>query len=145
MPKPPKPLLVIGLPAAVLLVLFVAMQLVPVEQSNPPASYDVAWDSAETEMLMRAACYDCHSHETVWPWYSRIAPASWLIAHDVSEGRQHMNLSTGYEVEAQELIEEIERGSMPLPIYLPLHPEARLTDAQRAQLIVGIETSLGDD
>jgi cytochrome c551/c552 len=113
-------------------------------RTNPPVTFQINWDSPETERLMRAACYDCHSHETVWPWYSNIAPISWLVAKDVNEARRAMNLSTGRgEIEAEEMIEQIERGDMPLPIYVIMHPEANLSEAQKQALIAGIQASLG--
>lgn len=127
---------------------FIALQFVgnfiPLfARTNPPVTYQINWDTPETERLMRAACYDCHSHETVWPWYANITPISWLVAKDVNEARREMNLSTGRgEVEADEMIRQIERGDMPLPIYLIMHPEADLTEQQKQTLIAGIEASL---
>ncbi len=72
-----------------------AIQFVPYgrDHTNPPVTASPAWDSPRTEQLVRAACYDCHSNETVWPWYSSVAPASWLLQRDVDEGRDHMNFS----------------------------------------------------
>ena len=67
-------------------VAFIAIQLVPVNRTNPPVQGDFR-GSAEVVSILRRACYDCHSNETVWPWYSRVAPLSWVIAHDVNEGR----------------------------------------------------------
>ena len=62
----------------------------PVTRQNPPVTGDVT-APADVGGILRRACYDCHSHETVWPWYSRVAPASWLVAHDVDEGRGFIN------------------------------------------------------
>ena len=66
---------------------FIVIQFVPVNRTNPPVEGDLR---APTEVLsvLRRACYDCHSNETVWPWYSRVAPLSWVIAHDVTRGGQ---------------------------------------------------------
>jgi hypothetical protein len=120
--------------------LLVAAQFVPVPRSNPPVETEVPASPEVREVLQRA-CYDCHSNETVWPWYSRVAPASWLLAWDVNEGRDHLNFSTWNRLSAadrqhafEEIREEIESGAMPLPIYLPLHPEARLGDQDKAIL-----------
>lgn len=120
--------------------LLVAAQFVPVPRSNPPVETEVPASPAVREVLQRA-CYDCHSNETVWPWYSRVAPASWLLAWDVNEGRDHLNFSTWNRLSAadrqhafEEIGEEIESGAMPLPIYLPLHPDARLSDQDKAVL-----------
>ena len=73
-------------------VLFVAIQLVPVDRSNPPVEADLEAPEAVTAVL-RTACYDCHSNETHWPWYSYVAPVSWLVAHDVEEARSEFSFS----------------------------------------------------
>jgi Haem-binding domain len=84
---------------AVMVLGFVALQFVPwFARTNPPVTTQIQWDSPKTQDLMRRACMDCHSNETVWPWYAQIAPISWLIVHDVDEGRSKMNLSTGFRV-----------------------------------------------
>jgi hypothetical protein len=129
---------------AVVAVGFIVLQAVPgFARTNPPVTYPIKWDSPKTEALMRRACMDCHSNETVWPWYANIAPISWLVVHDVNEGRQQMNLSTGHHIEAREMIREIQRGTMPKSIYLPLHPEANLSDSEKADLIAGITATFG--
>ena len=76
-------------------VLFVVIQLVPYgrDHSNPPVTNEPNWDSPRTRELAKAACFDCHSNETDWPWYSGIAPASWLLYRDVSKGRDKLNFS----------------------------------------------------
>lgn len=91
--------------------------------------------------VLRRACYDCHSNETRWPWYSRVAPISWLVAHDVGEGRRELNFSTWNRMDAakqakalRETWKEVYEGEMPPRIYLPTHPEARLSDVDRALL-----------
>ncbi len=90
-------------------------------------------------MHQQRACYDCHSNETVWPWYSQIAPFSWLLAWDVQEGRKELNFSRWNRYSPKERAkkvkeswEEIEEGEMPPWFYLPLHPEARLSAEDRA-------------
>ncbi|MCA9510247.1 MAG: heme-binding domain-containing protein [Myxococcota bacterium] len=115
--------------------LLAAIQLVPVDRSNPPVTSEVPADPATREILRRA-CYDCHSNETRWPWYARVAPVSWLVAHDVEEGREHVNFSTWNEYTAKkqrkkldEVWEEVEEGEMPLWFYVPLHPDAKLGEA----------------
>ena len=119
---------------AVALPVFVLIQFVPVERSNPATVSDIP-APPEVESVLRRACYDCHSNETSWPWYSRIAPVSWLVAHDVKEAREKMNLSTwsllseSEKVEAlHEIWEEVEEGEMPPWLYLLQHPEARLSE-----------------
>lgn len=135
-------LMVIGGVVVVILVLVVVGN-VATAHTNPPVTNTIQWDSPQTEKLFRAACMDCHSNETVWPWYSYVAPMSFLIAHDVQEGRDAMNLSTGGRVEGDEMIEQIENGEMPKSPYPMLHPEANLSADQKAQLIAGIRATFG--
>lgn len=91
--------------------------------------------------MLRRACYDCHSHETVWPWYSQVAPLSWLITNDVREGRAELNFSTWQRYSTQEQVkklkenwDEVAEGTMPPWAYRVLHPEARLSAQDRALL-----------
>jgi hypothetical protein len=74
-------------------VAFVAIQLIPVNRTNSPITTPIKWDSPQTEALARRACMDCHSNETTWTWYSYVAPASWLIYYDVQQGRSRFNIS----------------------------------------------------
>ncbi|RMH04788.1 MAG: heme-binding protein [Planctomycetota bacterium] len=121
-----------------LLVAFVAIQFVPVECSNPPVVSDFD-GPAEIAALLRRACYDCHSNETRWPWYARVAPVSWLLAEHVEDGRKHLNFSEWDEDEAwenkEEIGEEVGEGEMPLKGYALLHAEARLSEEERAALL----------
>jgi hypothetical protein len=137
----------------ILIGLFLLLQILPpvwLEQTNPPITGEPAWDSPETRALAKRACFDCHSNETNWPIYGRIAPISWLVTRDTLEGRKKLNFSewgtpgAGEEADeaAEESIEAIREGEMPLPIYLPLHPEARLSAAEQQQLIDGFRRSL---
>ncbi len=135
----------------VLVVGFVILQIFPIGNfimglkfpGNPPVDAQFEWDSPQTEQLARAACYDCHSNETRYPWYASIAPVSWLLYHDVNEGRDNLNFSTWTkrEIEVDNLIDKIEKGEMPKSFYLPLHPEAQLTAEQKAQLIAGLQAT----
>jgi hypothetical protein len=120
---------------------FVVIQFIPVDRRNPPVVSEPNWDSPQTQALAERACFDCHSNETEWPAYAYVAPISWLVANDVQEGREKYNLSdwANNPIEAEEMIEEIEEGHMPLPNYVMLHPEARLSPAEKAQLITGLE------
>ncbi len=105
-------------------VVLVAIQFVPYgrDHSNPAGGRQIAWDSPRTEQLMTDACIDCHSNLTKWPWYSNVAPISWLVQKDVEDGREALNLSTDGEVEVDEMIEAIREGSMPPWQYKPTHP-----------------------
>ncbi|MEP7384486.1 MAG: heme-binding domain-containing protein [Gemmatimonadota bacterium] len=121
-------------------VAFVAIQFVPVSRTNPPVESEVP-ASAEARSVLRRACYDCHSNETVWPLYSKIAPVSWLVVRDVNEGRKEVNFSTWNRLATKEQIKkldkswkEVKEGEMPLWFYLPPHPDARLSPADRATL-----------
>lgn len=116
-----------------LCVVFIMIQFVPVNRSNPPAQGDFR-GSPEVVSVLRRACYDCHSNETVWPWYSRVAPVSWVIARDVHEGRAALNFSTWNQLSPEkqaeamkESWEEVAEGKMPTWYYVALHPEARLS------------------
>ena len=133
----------------VLLVLLVAIQLVPYGRShdNPPVTGEPSWDSPATRALAQRACFDCHSHETRWPWYASIAPISWLVQHDVDEGREHLNFSAWDRPQknADEAAEELAEGSMPLRAYLLLHAEARLDAADKAALVRGLTATFGSD
>jgi len=139
-------MVIFGLAVAV----FILIQFVPYGKNhiNPPVTGEPAWDSPQTRELAKRACFDCHSNETVYPWYSNVAPVSWLVQHDIEEGRGRLNFS---EWEAgsrraqragNEVGEVILSGEMPMPIYVLQHPSAKLTDAEKMALIAGLESSL---
>lgn len=117
----------------------VLIQLIPYgrDHINPPVRSEPAWTSLQARALAVRACYDCHSDETRWPWYSNIAPVSWLVYHDVTEGRTHINFSDWNRPEPQhadEFQQVYEASSMPPFNYLLLHPAARLNPAEGKQL-----------
>ena len=132
----------------------VFIQLLPFGHghTNPPVLREPAWDSPQTRALAKRACFDCHSNETVWPWYSGIAPVSWLVHRDVNGGRRHLNFSEwtdagagrgGAHNHAGHAVEEVQSGDMPLWFYLPLHPAARLSEAEKAALVAGFQNMPG--
>ena len=134
---------------AVLAAGFLLIQLVPYGRAhdNPPVVQEPNWDSPQTRELATRACFDCHSNDTIWPWYSNIAPVSWLVQRHVDEGREHLNFSDWNQShaehdddghEAEELGEEVLDGEMPPANYLLNHPEAKLTDDERAALAAGL-------
>ena len=120
------------------LVLALALQFVGPARTNPRVEDDLALQRhgplpPHVAGLLRRACYDCHSHDTRWPWYSRIAPVSWLVVNDVDIGRQHLNFSIwgGYHrFERADLLDKscelVSQGTMPLRSYVWMHPNARL-------------------
>jgi len=123
------------------LALFAVAQAIPVERTNPAARSDVQ-APPEVSALLRRACYDCHSNETRWPWYSQVAPVSWFLAHHVEEGRKELNFSEwpvlDFEAQGhdlQDIEEQVSEGKMPLRTYKLLHPEARLDEAERSRLL----------
>ena len=120
--------------AALIAALFLLIQFVPVDRSNPPVGVDLIAPAGVKE-IFRRSCYDCHSHETRWPWYSRLAPASWWLAKHVEEGRADLNFSQWplFDMEARgHLMRDIEKqltdGTMPPRSYTFGHREARLSD-----------------
>ncbi len=126
--------------------LFIIMQLIPLNQTNPPVIQDAS-APVDIKMILKTSCYDCHSNETEWPWYSRIAPGSFLITHDVVKGRKHLNFSEFSDMDvfdstdvANEILEVLEEGEMPIIPYLLLHPGASLSDSQTKALMGWVKT-----
>ncbi len=127
-------------------VLAVLIQLIPYghDHTNPSTNVEPQWNSPETRALAQRACFDCHSNQTVWPWYSNVAPMSWLIQHDVDEGRARLNFSEWNrpQRETRGVGRVIQRGSMPPSYYILLHPAAKLTPDEAQALINGLSVSL---
>ena len=131
---------------AILAAILLGIQLIRPDFKNPasdPAQdfKAIAKPPAEVAAILDAACYDCHSNQTRYPWYSQIAPVSWWLANHVREGREHVNFSSygAYSAQDQaEILEEsaevVSKGEMPLKSYTWTHAPARLSDAQRKQL-----------
>ena len=126
-----------------LLVLFLGAQFVRPAKTNPVSDETRAIQfhvemNQEVSAILSRACYDCHSNKTEWPWYSEVAPMSWLVISQVNDGRRHLNFSEWetYDLskavkKMQEIDEEVGIEAMPLSSYTLLHPEARLTDQER--------------
>lgn len=121
-----------------------AIQLVPYgrDHTNPAVVSEPVWDSAATRATAVIACFDCHSNETHWPWYSNIAPMSWLVQRDVDEGRKHLNFSTWTAGQGAQAPFMVESGKMPPFQYLLAHPEANLSAADKAAFIDGLTATL---
>ncbi len=130
-----------------MLIVFTLIQTFPIwrlnptlDPRNPPVRYHVEWASAEAENIMERVCYTCHSNETDYPVYMRIAPLSWVAAQHVNEGRAHLNFSEQPldTINPDLLVAMIRADVMPPPAYRLTHPEANLTDAQKDRLIESI-------
>jgi hypothetical protein len=136
----------------VMLAVFIAMQFYRPERTNPPVDpartiQAILTVPADADAILRRSCYDCHSHETRWPWYSHIAPAMWLVASDVENGRSMLNFSQ-WDYRAlraigrlDQMAMEIDAGNMPLPAYLLMHPSARLSEEEKDKLYDWIDAA----
>lgn len=131
------------------LALFAAIQLVPYgwRHSNPPVTQNAPWPDAESERIARQSCYDCHSNEVDYPVYSYVAPMSWLVRSDVDRARDELNFSEWDRDagEADDAIEQVEEGSMPPDRYTLIHRDARLSDAEVADLALALARMRDDD
>lgn len=132
---------------------FIGLQVIPAgsirpvlaRKANPPVTRTIVWDSADTERVVRAACYDCHSNETAYPWYAQLAPVSWLVSRDVNKGREAMNFSE--DVLTQGDWNDLEYHlfhDMPPKVYLVMHPEAKLSVEQKTALLEGFKATFSE-
>lgn len=148
----------------IVIVLLLLIQVIPYgkNHTNPPVVQEPKWDSPQTRALAVRACFDCHSNETVWPWYSTVAPISWLIQNHVDEGRQRLNFSDingtqrtrsgedgeggegGFRRGENEIGQVIQNGSMPPWDYVLQHPTAGLNAQEKQQLIQGLQATMGN-
>jgi hypothetical protein len=131
----------VALGGALVLVAFVVLQCTGPERTNPAIDDARRLEATvsvpgEVQNMLRRACYDCHSDETRWPWYSSVAPISWLVVGDVREARAELNFSRWSEYHRYDRADLLDKacelakkGEMPLPAYVRLHPEARLSPA----------------
>jgi hypothetical protein len=118
-------------------VILIAIQFIPVRRTNPPVTANLD-APMQVVSVFKKSCYNCHSNETEWPWYSNIAPVSWLIASDVKDGRSHLNFSNWEDFSRKDIVkmkeeiwEEIEKGKMPLSKYIFMHPEVELNQKEK--------------
>ncbi len=122
------------------------IQFVPYgrEHSNPPVVSEPVWYDGRTVELARGACLDCHSNQTIWPWYSNIAPISWLVTRDVEGGREALNFSEWQnDDQAIAAAESMEEGEMPPFQYGLMHAAARMSAEEKAELIAGFRAMAG--
>ena len=133
--------------AIFLVFLLLAIQSIRIDKTTEPVNPEtdfIALTSANSEVagMLKTACYDCHSNQPTYPWYTNIAPVSWWIKHHIDEGSHHLNFSIWgtYKEKRKnhkldECIEMVEEGEMPMSSYTIMHGEAKLTDAQKMQLV----------
>ncbi len=126
-----------------LFISLVIIQFIPssFSRTNPPITGEPAWDAPATRATFMKACGDCHSNETVYPWYSQIAPVSLLIEDDIRDGRRHFNISE-WDKSAHggdDAAEEVQKGSMPIGLYLLMHSEANLNAADKTKFAEGLQ------
>jgi len=138
-----------GLGIVLIGIQFVPNELPAVEISNPGDIIQSGIVTQELAALLKTSCYSCHSNETVYPWYSHIAPSSWLVAKDVREGRKELNFSEWQNQDLMaklgkldDIIQEIEEGTMPMGIYVLMHPSAKIDDGQRELIIAWAEEAM---
>ena len=140
---------VIGIALLLIVGALLVIQLVPYgrDHANPPVTRQVQFDNAHTEQLATDACGDCHSNLTTWPIESNVAPFSWLIQHDVEDGRGVLNFSEWDRPQPDpgELGEVIDGGEMPPLQYRLLHPGARLSDTEKTDLVAGLTRTYQQD
>ncbi len=126
----------------IIILLLVAIQFIRPERTNPPVDAKSTLKApVEVMQILKRSCYDCHSNETVWPWYSNIAPLSWSIVGHVNDGRKALNFSRWTEIDPKIKEKRIKRaikttanGMMPLSTYLWLHEDAKLSKENKAVL-----------
>lgn len=128
------------------LVLFIGIQFITIDKLNPPVDeslnfFSTASFSPKGMELVKSACYDCHSNESKYPWYSNVAPVSFILQNHIKEGREELNFSTYQSYNAkkkdhklEEISEALREGWMPLDNYVWMHSEAKLTASQREML-----------
>lgn len=127
--------------AALLLMQFVPVELPANEENNPDDLIRNGLTDEAVAPILKASCYDCHSNEVIYPWYTKVKPVTWLIRHDVQEGREELNFSTWNAMnkrrmlrKLEEIKEVVEKDEMPLPIYTVMHRGAKLTNDQKLAL-----------
>ncbi len=130
-----------------IVLLLLLIQLFRIDKTTKPVNPAIDFialtsPNADLENILKVACYDCHSNQPRFPWYTNIAPVSWWIKHHIDEGSHHLNFSEwGTYTEKrknhklEECVEMIEEGEMPMDSYTWMHKEAKLTDAQKRQLV----------
>jgi hypothetical protein len=133
-----------------LVVVLLLAQFIRIDKSNPPVRSDLASGSAKP--LLHRACYNCHSNETIWPWYASVAPASWLVGRDVREARSHLNFSEWGTYDSgtrshklRGIAEEVRGGDMPPWYYSFVHRDSRLSASERNQILAWVAETISSE
>jgi hypothetical protein len=131
-----------------LLAVVVGMQFIPQARTNPPVTREVRWAAPATRALAQRACFDCHSNTTTWPWYSHVAPASFLVINHVNDGRRRLDFSEWdrpQRVTLANVEDAVTLGQMPIWNYVLVHPQAKLSAAETSQLLDGLRATFLQD
>jgi len=132
----------------VLLIVLLCIQFIRIDKTNPASIAEndflkITAADPELTAIIKTSCYDCHSNESTYPWYTNIAPVSWWIKHHINEGREELNFSEWgtYKEKRknhkmEECVELVEAGEMPMSSYTLMHSEAKLTAEQKEKLLV---------
>lgn len=127
--------------------ILILLQLIPARVTNPPVTREVRWDTPGTRALAKRACFDCHTNETEWPWYSHVAPMSFLVVGHVNDGRARLNFTEWDRPNATftSVNRNVTMGNMPIWNYVLMHPGARLTPEETQQLLAGLQATFQRD
>jgi hypothetical protein len=137
----------LGLALILVVIQFVPAKLPSGEGNKDGDLFLSGFASGSTASILKTSCYDCHSLETTYPWYTHVAPASWLVIHDINKGREELNFSQWSSLSKREMIrqlenikEQVKENEMPLPIYTVIHTKAKLSEDQKNILIQWVES-----
>ena len=134
----------------IIIIIFALIQLIRPDRTNPPVDENIALHApGKVAAILKRSCYDCHSNETVWPWYSNIAPLSWSIVAHVNDGRKALNFSKWAKIDPKTKAKRLKRaikttanGMMPLSTYLWIHKDAKLSKEDKEILKTWFEEEL---
>lgn len=141
----------------VLLIALILSQFIRIDNTNPPIESSTEFSTItnapeEIITILKTSCYDCHSNEVNYPWYTNVAPISWWIKHHIKEGSQHLNFSIWgtysekrKDKKLKECVEMIEEGEMPMTSYTIMHEEAKLSSEQKEKLMSWFKSLRGDE
>ena len=134
----------------IIIAILLLAQAIRIDRSNPPVRSDLP-NSVTAKPILQRACYNCHSNGTVWPWYSGVAPVSWLVGSDVEEGRRNLNFSewgdydSGTQIhKLRGIAEEVQDGEMPPWYYTMVHPSSRLSPSERDRILAWTRAGSGN-